>query len=429
MPSTNRIKEESILIYGVRDVPPVSKLLLFSLQLLLSVFVATVLIANICGVAVSGALLGAGFATIVYLAVTGWKSPMFVSNSGAFVAPVLIAMATGGHLAVAVGGLTTCLVYCVFGYLFTKIPVERIYDIFPRALIGAVTMVIGITLMGFIGTYVQIGGEVSTWGIVIALFTALLIAVISHYAKGIMRILPFLIGTLGGYALSCLLTITGVCKVVDFGVFRGLKFFALPDVALSHWMERGTFPVLPVVLIFIAFTVSAMMECLSDHAALGGIIGKDLFKDPGLGRIFAGEGLANLVGTVIGGLGICSYGEGVACVGFSRVASAVVTSVAALMMMVLAYIAPVQAFIGSIPSCVFGGAAIILYGYIACSGVKMLQQIDLNQQKNLIMVSSVLSLGISGLAIGGTTFALSGTALALVFGVVLNLILREKANA
>lgn len=416
------------MIYGVRDVPPVSKLVLFSLQLLLSVFVATVLIANICGVAVSGALLGAGFATIVYLVVTGWKSPMFVSNSGAFVAPVLIAMATGGHLAVAVGGLTTCLVYCVFGYLFTKIPVERIYDIFPRALIGAVTMVIGITLMGFIGTYVQIGGEQNIWGIIIALFTALLIAVISHYAKGVTRILPFLIGTLGGYALSCILTVTGVCSVVDFSVFRGLKFFAMPDIAISHWMEHGQFPVLPIVLIFIAFTISAMMECLSDHAALGGIIGKDLFKDPGLGRIFAGEGVANLVGSVIGGLGICSYGEGVACVGFSRVASTLVTSIAALMMMALAYIAPIQVFIASIPSCVFGGAALILYGYIACSGVKMLQQVDLNRQKNLIMVSSVLSLGVSGLAVGGTTFALSGTALALVFGVVLNLILREEAN-
>ena len=416
------------MIYGVRDLPPIGKLLLFSLQLLLSVFVATVLIANICGVAVSGALLGAGFATIVYLVVTGWKSPMFVSNSGAFVAPVMVAMAVGGHLAVAVGGLTTCLVYCVFGYLFTKIPVEKVYNIFPKALIGAVTMVIGITLMGFIGTYVQIGGETNMWGIVIALFTALLIAAVSHYAKGIMRILPFLIGTLGGYALSCLLTVTGVCEVVDFSVFRGLRLFAFPDIAITHWTERGAFQVFPIVLIFIAFTVSAMMECLSDHAALGGIIGKDLFEEPGLGRIFAGEGLANLVGTAIGGLGICSYGEGVACVGFSRVASAVVTSVAALMMMALAYIAPVQVFISSIPSCVFGGAAIILYGYIACSGVKMLQQVDLNKQKNLILVSSVLSLGVSGLAIGGTVFALSGTALALVFGIILNIALKEQEN-
>lgn len=414
-----------IMTYGINDRPPFGKLLLFSLQLLLSVFVATVLIANICGVAVSGALLGAGFSTIVYLVVTGWKSPMFVSNSGAFVAPVMIALAAGGYTAVAIGGLTTCLVYCLFGLIFTKIPVDSIYKVFPKALIGAVTMVIGITLMGFIGTYVQIGGETNTYGILIALFTALVIAVISHYAKGMAKVLPFLLGTLAGYAVSVILTLAGVCKIVDFSVFDGMKLFAKADLAMGHWKALDLSTVLPVILVYVAFTVSAMMECLSDHAALGGIIGKDLYKDPGLARIFAGEGIANLVGSCVGGLGICSYGEGVACVGFSGVASTLVTGAAAFIMMLLAFVQPVQMFIASIPSCVFGGCAIILYGYIACSGVKMLQSINLNYPKNLIMVSGVLSLGISGIALGGTDFALSGTALALVFGVVLNLIMKE----
>lgn len=416
------------MIYNVKETPPFGKLLLFGLQLMLSVFVATVLIANICGVPVSGALFGAGCATFAYLMVTGWKSPMFISNSGAFVAPVLAAIGIGGYPAVAVGGLTTCLVYCLFGYVFTKIPVENIYKVFPKALIGAVTMVIGITLMGFIGTYVQIGGETNTWGILIALFTAIVIAVISHYAKGMMKILPFLAGTLAGYALACALTLTGVCKIVDFSVFSNLKIAAFPDIALKHWSTGFGFPVLSVVVIYIAYTVSAMMEALADHAALGGIIGQDLYRDPGIGRIFAGEGIANLLSSVLGGLGTCSYGEGVACIGFSRVASATVTGMAALFLMLLAFLNPVQAFIASIPSCVFGGAAIVLYGFIACSGVKMLQQIDLNNQKNLIIVSSVLSLGISGLAIGGTTFALSGTALALVFGLILNIILNNEKD-
>ena len=415
------------MLYDINDRMPVGKLLLFSLQLLLSVFVATVLIANICGVSVSGALFGASFATTVYLVITGHRSPMFISNSGAFVAPVMMALAAGGYPAVAVGGLTTCVIYCLFGVIFTKIPVENIYKVFPKALIGAVTMVIGITLMGFIGTYVQICGETNTWGIAVALITAVIIAVTSHYAKGMLRILPFLIGTLAGYAISVVLTVTKICPIVNFGMFRGMRLLAWPDLAFGHW-NSFRFNWLPIVLIYAAFTVSAMMEALSDHAALGNIIGKDLYRDPGLGRIFAGEGVANLVGTLFGGLGTCSYGEGVACVGFSRVASTAVTHCAAIMMMLLAFIKPVQVFIQSIPSCVFGGAAIILYGYIACSGVKMLQQIDLNEQKNLIMVSSVLSLGISGLAVGGTTFALSGTALALVFGVVLNLILKERAD-
>lgn len=416
------------MIYGINDRLPFGKMILFAVQLLLSIMTATILIANICGVNISGALFGAGLSTIVYLCITKWQSPMTLSNSGAFVAPVLMALAVGGYPAVAVGGLTTCVVYCIFGLIFTKIPVENIYKIFPKALIGAVTMVIGITLMGFIGTYVQINGETSQWGIVIALFTAVVIALISHYAKGMMKILPFLIGTLAGYALSIILTVTGVCNTVDFSVFQDMKLLSFPDIAIKHWSAGFNFNVLSVVVIYIAFTVSAMMEALSDHAALGGIIGVDLYKKPGLGRIFFGEGVANLVGSCFGGLGICSYGEGVACVGYSKVASTVVTGTAALMLMLLAFLNPVQVFIASIPSCVFGGAAIVLYGFICCSGVKMLQQVNLNEQKNLIMVSSVLSLGISGLAIGGATFALSGTALALVFGVVLNLILKEKKN-
>lgn len=416
------------MIYNVHDTPPAGKLLLFALQLLLSVFVATVLIANLCGVAVSGALFGAGLATLAYIFVTKYESPMFISNSGAFVAPVIMALAAGGYPAVAVGGVTTCLVYCIFGLIFTRIPVENIYKVFPKALIGAVTMVIGITLMGFIGTYVQIGGETNLWGILIALFTSIVIAVISHYAKGMAKILPFLLGTLAGYACAVILTVSGVCPIVDFSIFRGIRLFAWPDTALGHWTSVPLSKVLPVIPIYIAFTISAMMECLSDHAALGGIIGKDLYKHPGLGRIFAGEGIANLMSSVFGGLGACSYGEGVACVGYSRVASTVVTGTAAIMMMLLAFFQPVQIFIQSIPGCVFGGCAIVLYGFIACSGVKMLQQTNLNSQKNLIIVSSVLSLGISGLAVGGASFALSGTALALVFGVVLNLLLKEKTD-
>lgn len=414
------------MIYGIKDKLPVNELLLFGLQLMLSVFVATVLIANICGVAVSGALAGAGLATLMYLAVTKYSSPMFVSNSGAFVAPVIAALAMGGYTAVAVGGVVTCLIYCLFGIIFTKISADKIYTVFPKALIGAVTVVIGIGLMGFIGSYIQVNGADNKWGIIVALFTMLVIAVVSHYAKGLAKILPLLFGTLAGYALCAILTLTGVCSFIDFSLFNNMKLFMLPDMAFAHLTKIPLSVLLPVVIMYAAFTVSAMMEAISDHAALSGIIDVDLFKNPGIGRLFIGEGCANLVGSLVGGLGICSYGEGVACVGFSKVASVAVTSVAASMLIILSVLAPVQIFIASIPSCVFGGAAIILYGYIACSGVKMLQKVDLNEQKNLIMVSVVLSLGISGIVIGGTTLAISGTALALVVGVILNIILKNK---
>ena len=416
------------MIYNTKDKIPFNKLIVFSIQMMFSVFVATTLIANICGVSVSGALVGAGLATLTYLILTKFESPMFLSSSGAFVAPVLLALSTGGTYAVAIGGVITCIIYVLFGILFTKISVDKIYKVFPKSLIGAITAVIGINLMGFIQTYLKVNDEINMWGISVALVTTLSIALISHYAKGILKILPFLAGTLIGYGYATILTLTGISNLVDFSYFNNLSLFSLPTFAFTSWKLMNFTELLPVILIYAAYTISAICECLSDHAALSGIIGKDLYKEPGLSKIFRAEGFANAVGAIFGGLGICSYGESVACIGFSRVASTRVTALAAILLASLGFIDPVQAFVSSIPGCVFAGAAIILYGYIACSGIKMLQQVDLNKQKNLVITSVVLSIGISGIIIGNSTFSLSGTALALVVGIILNLILKEKTN-
>lgn len=414
------------MIYNISDRPPITKTILFAIQMVLSVFVASVLIANICGVATSGALIGASLSTLAYILITKGKSPMFLSNSGAFVAPVLFALGIGGYTGIAIGGLTACVVYCIFGFIFTRIPYQSIYKIFPQTLIGAVTCVIGINLMPFCLTYVQIAGETNMWGVALAFITMFSIAIISHYAKGICKILPFLLGILIGYFFAVLLTVLGVYKVIDFSIFENLTIFSMPDFGFMYWGNIDFGTILPIIIMFMAYTISAMMEALSDHAALGGIIGVDLYQTPGLARIFMGEGIANLIGSCVGGLGICSYGEGVATVGFSRVASVIVTVVAALILGLLGFIAPVQAFIASIPSCVFCGAALILYGFIACSGVKMLQKVDLNEQKNLVIVSAVLSLGISGIVVGGEIISFSATALALIVGVVLNFALKNK---
>lgn len=412
------------MIYNLDDKIPINKLILFALQMVLSVFVATILIANICGVAISGALVGAGLATLIYSVVTKGKSPMYISSSGAFVAPVMAALAAGGYTAVAIGGLVACAIYCLFGFIFSKLSVEKVYKIFPKALIGAITVVIGVNLMPFILSYVQINGVTNMWGVSVALVTMVSIALISHYAKSIVRILPFLIGLIIGYIYAIILTITGTCDIVDFTIFNNVSLFILPDFAFTHWEPITFITIVPVIILYIAYTISAQMECLSDHGALGGIIGADLYKEPGLARIFCGEGLANLMSSV-SGLNYCSYGESVATVGFSKVASVRVTRVAAAVMILLGFIGPVQAFITSIPSCAFAGAAIILYGFIACSGIKMLQKTDLNIQKNLIIVSTVLSLGISGLVVGGEVISFSATALALISGIILNIVLKE----
>ena len=406
------------MIYNVNDKLPFNKLILFALQIMLSCFTATALIAQICGVPLSGAFVGAGAATIVYWLVTNRQSPMFISNSGAFVAPVLAALAAGGYTAVAVGGLVACLVYTIFGIIFHKISIDNLYKFMPKVLIGSITIVIGINLMGFITGYI---GDTGNLGVAIALVTVLAIALSNHYLKGIWSMFPFLIGTLVGYIVAI------PFGLVDFSKFANIHLFTLPEFAFSKFTSVEFTTLIPIIIMYIAFTISAICECLSDHAALGNIIGKDLYKNPGLTRIFIGEGAANLATGCLGGLGACSYGESVGTIGFSKCASSQVTFVAAILMILLGFFEPIQAFIASIPSCVIGGGtACVLYGFISSSGIKLLKDVDLNNSKNLILCSVILAIGISRITIGGSVFSLSGTALALVVGIILNLILKEK---
>lgn len=408
------------MIYNVDDKLPFNKLILFSLQIMLACFTATALIAQICGVPLSGAFVGAGMATIVYWLITRQQSPMFISNSGAFVAPVLAALAAGGYTAVAIGGLTACIIYVIFGLIFSKISIDNLYKVMPKALIGSVTVVIGINLMGFISGYI---GDTGNLGVCIALITVLAIALSSHYLKGMWSMFPFLIGTLIGYIIAI------PFGLVDFSKFAGIHLFTLPVFAFTKFSSIEFTQLVPIIIMYIAFTISAICECLSDHAALGNIIGRDLYRNPGISRIFIGEGVANVASSCLGGLGACSYGESVGTIGFSKCAAARVTFGAAILMILLGFIEPVQAFIASIPSCVIGGGtACVLYGFISSSGIKLLKDVDLNISKNLIIVSVVLSIGISGIAIGGSVFSLSGTALALVVGIILNLILKDKES-
>ena len=408
------------MIYNVDDKLPFNKLILFSLQIMLACFTATALIAQICGVPLSGAFVGAGMATVVYWLITRQQSPMFISNSGAFVAPVLAALAAGGYTAVAVGGLTACIVYVIFGLIFSKISIDNLYKVMPKALIGSITVVIGINLMGFIAGYI---GDTGNLGVCIALVTVLAIALSSHYLKGMWSMFPFLIGTLIGYIIAI------PFGLIDFSKFAGISLFTVPTFAFTNFTAVEFTQLVPIIIMYIAFTISAICECLSDHAALGNIIGRDLYRNPGISRIFIGEGDANVASSCLGGLGACSYGESVGTIGFSKCAAARVTFGAAVLMILLGFIEPVQAFIASIPSCVIGGGtACVLYGFISSSGIKLLKDVDLNISKNLIIVSVVLSIGISGIAIGGSVFSLSGTALALVIGIILNLILKDKES-
>lgn len=421
------------MIYGVSDSPKtVKEWILYALQQVLAVFVATVLIANICGTPVDACLIGACMGTLLYQLITKFRSPMFISSCGATVSAVIGALAIGetgqNYLAVAIGGLVIFAIYAIFALIVKLKGIETFNKIFPPIIVGPITMVIGLNLAKFLPTYTSVGGAHNDVAILVAIFTMIVVALTSHYFKGFLKTIPFLIGLLGGYGLAIILTVTKVAPLVDFTVFNGMKVVSVPDFTFLKWnfsaLTWGTIG--QVCLLFVPVAICALLEHYSDHRVLSNIIGQDLTTDPGLHRTLCGDGAASFLGTVVCGLPNTSYGESIATTGFSRVASVKVVSVAAGTLGLLAFIGPVQAFINSIPACVFGGCAMILYGYIAASGLKTLinNKVDLEQNKNLVVVSVILTTGVGGLFLFHESFA--SVSLAMVLGVILNLILRTK---
>lgn len=251
-------------------------------------------------------------------------------------------------------------------------------------------------------------------------------ALTSHYFKGFAKTIAFLIGLMSGYIFALILTLTGVEELV---VFESVQhFFTLPEFAFLKF-KNSPFEwkqLLDILLLFVPVAICALLEHYSDHKTLSNIIGTDLTQNPGLNKTLLGNGAASAVGTLVGGLPQTSYGEGVSVIGFSKVASVIVSTIAAIFLCLLAFIEPVRIFINSIPSCVFGGCAMILYGYIAASGLKTLfaSKADLDNSKNLIIVSVILTVGVSGVFFLTESFV--GVSLAMILGVILNLILKNK---
>lgn len=420
------------LIYNIEERPAtIKEWLLYALQQVLAVFVATLLISTICGTPSSSCLFGACVGTLVYQIITKFQSPMFISSCGATCSAVIAALAMGdkpNYLAVVIGGLVIFVTYSLFATIVKIKGVEFFNHILPPIIIGPITMVIGLNLATFIPTYVQVNGEHSNVGIVVAIITMAIVAVTSHCFKGFWKTIPFLVGLLGGYIVCTLLTITGIAPLIDFSVFKNLALFALPDFTFKYWdfsLINGKV-IGQVVLIFLPVAVAALSEHTSDHLTLSNIIGTNLTKKPGLDKTLVGDGLASWVGTILCGLPNTSYGESIATVGFSRVASVAVLSVAAIMLGLLSFFVPLQVFIASIPSCVFGGCAMILYGYIAASGLKTLirSKVDLNNNRNLVIVSVILTVGVSGIWLFHNAF--SGVSLAMILGILLNFGLKEQ---
>ena len=421
------------MLYNINDKLPVKRLIVAALQQVIACFVATVLIPQICGIPIAPAMLGAALGTLLYQLFTKGQSPMFISSSGAFVAAVIGALALGAapnYLAVFIGGLIVCIVYFAVGLAINHFGTDWINQLLPPVVIGPIVAVIGLNLATFIPTYFQINGQYSLIGFGLGMLTLIITALISHYGKGFIKNLPFLISILIVYGFAALLTVCGI-KIIDFSVFKNVHLFQMPDFAFLKFgsFDAGLLP--QILLLFLPLSLVTICEHTSDHKALSAVIGTDLTQKPGLGYTLMGDGAATALGTLIGATPNTSYGESVGTTGFSKICSKYVIALAAVIMGIAAFIGPLQAFLVSIPSCIFAGCSIILYGYITLSGIKTIisNNIDLiHNNKNITIVAAVLTIGVSGTVCDFGFFSFGTTALAMLTGICLNLLLKEKSE-
>lgn len=424
------------LIYRINDKPKTTKELIgYSLQVMFSCITATLLIALICGTNLSAGLVAAGISTIFFLFITKFRAPIMISNSGATVSAVIGAIALTGaveknFLGVIFGGLTIAIIYSVAAAVVKKSGTEWITKLITPVMSGAIILIISIQLGFFIPTYAQINGQYSLLGIGIALLSMLLTLLCAFYGKGLMKQWPILFGVLGGYIICIILSLLGVQNLVDLNHFKNIKFFILPDFAFLHIsFTNFDWSALPQILLsFTLVSLGALAEHLGDILNASNICERDFLNDPSLTRTLIGDGVGSLVGTIIGAQPNTTYTENLSTILISRCASVYVTLLAAIELVVLGFFGPFNSFIVALPNAVFAGASICCYGMIGASAIKFLKRtdIDFDDKKTMWIFAIMLMVGTSGFAISSGSFNISGICLAIVTGIILNVILKEK---
>lgn len=444
------------LVYQVKDRPPFGKTLVFALQQLLAILAATIAVpavinSSIPGAAMSqsAALFGAGVGTLVYLLFTKFRSPVFLGSSFAFIGSMLAAFAGGvsmsvGYLGLILGAAFAGLVYVIIALIVKKVGVNWINKLMPAVVIGPTVAIIGLSLAGNAigdlttgGLKNAVGGSVCNSYVALAcgLVTLFTVIACSVYGKKMAKLIPFIIGILAGYAVAAIFTAIGYAakadalKVIDFTKFKNMQWY--PDFAFAeafkgnyNFGEGGSFGTYLVTIAVayapVAFVVFA--EHIADHKNLSSIIEKDLLTDPGLDKTLLGDGIGSLAGAFFGGCPNTTYGESVGCVAITGNASVATIFATAIMAIVASFVAPFVTFLATIPNCVMGGVCITLYGFIAVSGLKMIQEVDLGNNKNLFVVSVILIAGIGGLTLNFGKVTITSVACALILGIITNLL-------
>ena len=443
------------LIYDVEDKPKLKANLVFAFQQLLSIIAATLLVPVLVNGAVgeeilsqAAALFGAGAGTLTYIAFTRKKSPVYLGSSFAFISPLIGACAFG-YFGILLGAVFAGLVYVIIATVIKFVGTKWVDKLLPPVIIGPTVALIGLSLCGSaINNVTNTAVSADNYNLIHILcgliaFGATVLASVKGSKSA--KLIPFIIGVATGYVAAAFFTLIGniasipYLQVIDFSPlvnnFAEItveSFIKVPDfLAIGLWKEgltklNGWQGVAQVALLFapVAFVVFA--EHIADHKNLSSVIGRDLIKEPGLTRTLLGDGVGSIVGSIFGGCPNTTYGESVGCVAITRNASVSTIIIAAIYSMVLSFFTPFVQLVNTIPSCVVGGICIALYGFIAVSGLKMVQHVDLNESKNLFVVSSILVTGIGGLTLNFGGIQITSIATALILGILTNLLVKEK---
>ena len=470
------------LVYDVHDKPKFGSLIILALQQVLAILAATIAVPTIIGLPtqIPAAILGAGIGTLVYQLFTKFKSPVFLGSSFAFLSSLGVAVAYG-YCGIILGSVVAGLVYVIIALIIHFVGTDWVDKLMPPVIIGPTVALIGLSLAGSAMSDMVKANSSTLYGgyNLVALlcgFLAFMTIVICSTQKRykMPRLIPFIIGIGVGYAAATIFTVIGkytnsdYLMIINFqpiidnfiaadGTFKGITaFFDYPRFALLEGIKElinggvsseilaanegatllNAGGIVEVIIAFLPVALVVFAEHIADHKNLSSVIDRDLIKEPGLKRTLLGDGVGSIAGTFFGICPNTTYGESVGCVAITRNASIVTITVTAFMCMGLSFVSPLMALLQTIPSCVMGGVCLTLYGFIAVSGLRMFKNLDLDENKNLFVVASILISGIGGLSIqipyafatgGGVSKAITVTSIAtaLIIGIVTNTILTK----
>ena len=460
------------LVYDVHDKPKFGSMLIFALQQVLAILAATILVPTIIGngMSQSAALFGAGVGTLIYQLFTKFKSPVFLGSSFAFIGSMLAAFggaasASAGYAGIILGAIFAGLVYVIIAIIVKFAGVAWINKLMPAVVIGPTVALIGLSLavnavndltVGKVGhmeetvvTTIKDGAIINVTdpqsafvsdcspyvALICGIVTLLSIFLFSVYGKKMAKLIPFVLGISVGYIVASIFTVIGILtgsvelQVINFAAFKEMQIFAVPDFTFLEAFKgvkdinAPFIATVAVAYVPVAFVVFA--EHIADHRNLSTIIDKDLLEEPGLHRTLLGDGVGSMAGAFFGGCPNTTYGESVGCVAITRNASVITITTTAIMCMVISFFGPFVTLLASIPNCVMGGVCVALYGFIAVSGLKMIQKVDLSESRNLFVVSAILIPGIGGLTVTFGKITLTTVACSLILGIVTNILLNK----